>query len=341
MSAGVRFLLATATMLVALAHADRGLSDETDPLAQDFLSKAPPEWGQYEQFLERLQGTHELKITADGVVTMHHVDTIKQNEGCKLCLLQFDAFATTPKLATRGDVFAANRTYAFSLRRKTANSPWVVTGVGLRSDPSASRGLMDDADRTAGIARQVLYVWTFPLSMLVKEPTFRVTATHRADKFLTVEFDNTHPLTEKGQLTFPIHGGSLTLDPEHHWCLQSADLRIRTPEHESKVTTQVTYRTPSSGTALIPERYMQTTESRYTEKNRLVHYVFERTYQLDEAASPAPDRDFTLTAFGLAEPYGAPAVSSGLPWFAWVALAGILCLAAGFGFRRLKPKTFP
>lgn len=333
------WLSVTICLLVACGHAT---SEDTDSTANDFLTHAPKSWTDYGRFLDRLQGTHELRITADDVTTMHHIDTIRQNDSCKLCLEQFDAFSATPKLATRGDVFAFNSNYAFSLRRATEKSPWVVTGVAKRADAQAFETLTESAERGTGSIHQVLRVWNRDLSELLQQTTFQVNRASRdtssGHEWVTVDFQTAEPTKRVADTTFPIQSGTLTFDPSHSWCMRGATLHIRVPQHEDDVRVEVTYRDADASKPPIPERYVQKTEARYTGKSRPVHYLLVREFRLDEPSSFPSDSEFTLSAFGLPEPYGAPPVHFGMPWFLWVAVAGLGCLVVGIGFRYLKKR---
>ncbi len=56
----------------------------------------------------------------------------------------------------------------------------------------------------------------------------------------------------------------------------------------------------------------------------------ETVTDLTLALRDVPAREFTLTAFGLPEPVGMPAVDrGGLPWYAWLSLAAVGVLVVG------------
>lgn len=313
---------------------------EVDSLIREFLSSAPRQWIEYSRFLDRLQGTFELTLTEGSTVKVHHIDTIRQGEGCKLWLMQGDVWANRPKFATRGEVFAYNPRYAFALQRKTAQAPWVVVGVATRSDQQGYQSLVKQADDAAAVIHKpVRVVPQYALARLLEEKSFRVAHAFRDSQDsnrVTIEFDNAHPFKDvSGKATFPVHGGSLTFDAAHHWCVRSARIKDLFPDSDELIATDIEYRPSGSPGMLIPEHCVEQIESRLKGK-KLPHTSKEWTYHLEEPSQPPAEHEFTLTAFGLAEPYGAPAVRSGLPWFAWVALAGLGCLVLGLGCHWLR-----
>ncbi|MBI2807077.1 MAG: hypothetical protein HYX68_19020 [Planctomycetes bacterium] len=137
---------------------------------------------------------------------------------------------------------------------------------------------------------------------------------------INVEVVNGRPVRRDMHMT-KMRGGWMVLDPERNWSLQESSLDLVGGE---KNTCIVEYAKSDSGVFL---------PSRVFEKDNAVS-VWEVTFS-DLTIRDIPEKEFTLTAYGLPEPMGV-VWPSPTRWYLWITLAAVGAVVLGFVLRKLQ-----
>src|SRR5438132_476558 len=123
---GVLVVVACAWLVGGGAWARETKSDNR--LQERFFREGPAKWEEYSRRAQRLQGRINYKLKgSNGDITAVNTYAVKMNESCKLIATSLTT-TKAGKLTLEGyQVTAANSDYAFALRRKKPDLPWVVT----------------------------------------------------------------------------------------------------------------------------------------------------------------------------------------------------------------------
>jgi hypothetical protein len=321
----------TIIVLVALAlavDASWGIAEEKTPDQLDFLQKAPARWSQYLEFEKTLQGIFigdRRDVHPDKVVTRKNRLEWKRYNGWKLEIID-----ENDRDLYRGEVICENSRYYFSLARKSEQDPWVIVETTKKPAPLTERPTM-----LAGSF--ALYMPGFgDLPDLVKSPGFSL-ASVVPEKLDGEEFVKAtflfSPEKDKEKKT-GLRGGWLLLDPAHDWVIRKGEWdmedRVGTWTIVSKHIIELQYNLSSSPHPIPKQNLLKGSVSGY--KNDSWTFESHGTYDLRKRDS-IPESEFTLTAFGLPEPYSErPAPTR---WYIWFAVAGVVCVASGYAIRRL------
>jgi hypothetical protein len=306
-------------------------SQEDGELAQRFRDEAPRKWKEYRAFAERLQGSVTVAIIRNDRMIGNYRREIKQNASCKLMLRQ----SLLPE-SPGGELSAYNPTYGFSLKRRREDQSWAVSGVEL--EEARIRKAHQVLEDGSNPACELLQLWTEDLSELTRKSSFavrRAIPAHRDGvELVQIDFDNTHPIEPSGEEPFcPIQSGIMFLDPNHFWCLRAWDLQLKYNRSEPKNTAAIEYRDRSAEYSIPKRIRIEHMDPRDPPKSS----TWVRDFDFEEPASLPADSEFTLTAFGLPEPFGAE--PRGSLWYLWAAGAGFVCLGLGFFIRRRSQQS--
>ena len=320
------FVLAAGTPVV-------GRAQDANALKKHFLNEAPPAWGAYREVLSRLQGKFSYKSVYKGKVNYYATSVIKQNNNCKLLLRQFEALDDTPdsSAATKGFVLAFNSNYDFRLRRKTKDISWAIADLDIDKRAKSPDSLMEEVNSATKSIQALIRIGATDLTDLIQQSSFRIIHAKKVDylgrEAVSVEFDNKHATNSPGPF-IPIQSGTMILDPERSWCLRSCNIITKYGNGDGKSHFEYKFR-DSKSKHPIPVEIIETSEIKDTETGELKPGSSEMKFELAEVSQLPDDREFTMTAFRLLEPMGAPPVASGTRWHIWLSLAaaGSLCLA--------------
>ncbi len=301
-----------------------------DTLVQRFLKEAPAGWKEYESFAGRLQGTVHFRYTSDGKLRSDSKFQMKQNRNCKLAICQY-----LMDSETSGSVNVFNPRYAFSLERATEDRPWMVALLVEKTSAQRSKPEADASNNNARAFDLVNIPYSFHLSDLVAQKSFRVREATSVDRggrqLVRVVFEFPHPLP-RGDTAFCLaQAGTLLLDPANCWYLVSGELDgLWSGDVKGKVTVENTV-SDFDGTRPMPKKSVRT-ETVYrpgaqAPNVNLLTWDFDYTVPKELP----PDSEFTLSAFGFPEPGFARPRN---PWHLWIAAAGVACVAAGLYVRR-------
>jgi hypothetical protein len=319
-----------------------GFAQDMDALKQRFLQEAPRGWDVLNTHAFEIQGHVRMVMKVAGKEDFRGSWVIKAKPSNQLS----QAEATDANGQMTYSVYAENAYYAFALKRKSADFPWVLTDI-RKKQPGVDLKLPDDY-RNEGIGQGIQTALTTPawskLADLVRQPSFQVRRAAIVNQdgleLVQIDFDNAHPL-KQGQFE-PVQSGTVLLDPERSWCLRGYEIHARFENALDVCRSDIIeIRDSSSPHIPLPVHIADTTISQATEAGYVGQRVTKSSdlrYDLLEP-HPLPDNDFRLAAFGLPEPEG----SVTQPWWSlWAIGASLLCIAAAgiwwWFLRRKAPK---
>src|SRR5262245_37514832 len=300
------------------------MAQEADAIRK-FEAEAFRAWQEYLPHTKKMVGKWEGKITSAGKLQSHYIVELKQNNGC--CMV-ISALLSGQKM---GDtiLFANNRDYFFTLRKKNQARDWVLSEIGTDKNKMAEfvkNALLDGLDHLLAVEQDV------QLHDLVALPYFKVVRARYVvvakREFVELEFDSFHEMPKKGWRV-KVQKGKLILDPSNLWCLKSANLEMVSfnPEppnaRPAKKVIEYTYR--SEGGVPVPESIIERASDEHGQSEIRTDYTITL---LD-----VPDGDFRLSAFGLKEPKGVT-LPKPARYYVWFIGVGIACLVLGVFLRR-------
>lgn len=131
--------------------------------------------------------------------------------------------------------------------------------------------------------------------------------------------------------------GSLYLDPERHWCVRGYKLTENRGSATGTRTLDVTSIEDSKSALLLPMRVVASNEWTFKD-SKVNRQETSWTFHWVETPDALDDRAFTVSAFGLPEPFGSPTASPGRKWHLWAGAAGVFCLASAMLLRRFRTR---
>lgn len=326
---GRAYAILCAVFCLVSGGASRGLGAGRE-IYERFREDAPRRWQEYAAFADRLQGTIDYVQTVDGKPFKRHRLEVRSNGDCRFALAQL----WEPD--THGELVAFNRVYAFQLRRRDAAAPWILTGL-RRRDGGEGDSIVAQAKEVLDPLCVLITPWVDPLLKLTSRPCFRrlnvqPLKSAEDEELVRVDFENAGGGDASSGTG--IQRGSLVLDARHAWCLRQYDLQVHRVNVDStfSATTEIGNRSVEHP---VPKRHVQTSKQVYSDGTRVL-WVLTADYDVQEPSPIPADKEFTLTAFGLPEPFGAPPLDSPTRWYLWAGLAAFAALAAGGVFWRMR-----
>jgi hypothetical protein len=285
----------------------------SDELKRRFLKDAPHGWHELEDFFRHSQGVVRDVLTPlagfpnDGVDYGHTAThRFKRAGDCVLHEVAMNGGVTT--------VDALNDRYGFSLHQEKNDAPWVLEKIASPND------LRRRLDLTSQILNVPINVGHQTLPWTTSQRGFHLkdVVSLGDDGIVEMQFTSDDALRDDNRIL----GGAVVLDPAHHWCVRNYTVRIQ-QDVQGTLIGRVEYEGEVDG-ILLPKTATQ--NFTYDSGVRKV-----RTFTFEELrVARIPPTDFTLTAFGIAEP------ASNEPSYTLliVNVAAVLVLAAGVVLRR-------
>jgi hypothetical protein len=313
-----------------------------DPWVGRFTKEAPRAWDAYRRLARRLQGTVTWSLFRVGPgsreLGFKHVYEVKQNAECASYLDQ-----AVEDRARAGVARALNPQYRFSLKRGSADGQWKVTDVELPYKEAEEYDPVGPKEMVAAFTDAPLRIWTNPLAALpefVQLPGFKVlsaTAVRRAGREL-VRFDFTSRPQRatglavngrKGFGTLIVSGGWVLLDPDRYWLIQEYGLTATNlaATQSGQRAGSMTYKEGQDPFPIVSRVSVTAGDG--------VKAASESLYEYDLKPRDVPNREFTLSAFGLPEPAGARLPT---PWYLWALGCSVLCFMMAIAFHRFSRK---
>jgi hypothetical protein len=302
-------------------------------LRRRFETEAPRQWKAYVEFAKHLQGSHETtcidRLASNKVTSVFRLER-KQNSSCMSN--QQEDLGQEP----RGTCWVKNGTYAFQLTRKGNQKPWAISQI--KTDPGDGDNsflgmLTKDA---CGPCPLLLFRGWLP--ELVEKPGFRVLSVkdlpRGGQNFAQIEFSYTLDENEKKEKgLIYMEKGSFILDPNRYWAVCEYDVTTVFPtDGKVKVHYTAEFRDNGKGFPILTKGVSRLQEA--PPNGKRIDAEHRDEYQIEEGY-PGFDA-FTLTAYGLPEPFGVhPPSPSRL--YVWVGIVGAICLlVATFFWRRVR-----
>jgi len=222
-----------------------------------------------------------------------------------------------------------NGKYGFELRRTSSDRPWALTSLVLRKGGDELKNLERWVSRQEVTTHlYALSVITTTLNKLARHEGFSVTRVETSSEpnLVDLEFEIDDPLALIDNHPIIIKRGQLALDQSRSWLpvrselvTVKGDCRIFELQ-DFRNEKGVNYPSVMRGTVKEPdgsEWLFQTT-----------------TFKEVQIGGSVPDREFTLTYFGLAEPFDSP---QRFPPYVWIAAGAGVMIFIGV-FLRLRAR---
>jgi hypothetical protein len=314
-------------LVVSVISAGFCLAQSSPDLEARFLTEAPQGWQDYREFAERLQGSVVITTKDHGKIIFQRRAEFRSNPKCRMLVFQY----LEPKRDET--VYAFNSAYEFSIRRKSNDAPWLLTHLEVGKKSMQEKGVLHEE---WGVLTFLLNGGGLDVLELVRDQNFRVVSATSVNQdgaeLIKIQYARPQPLATEGPRSMAptIQSGTLLLDPNHFWTNRSslANRAIR----DGNQTLQLKFQLRDvSSRYPIPLRLTQTFEN--TVEGRKVAQTTELDFDLKELSRLPREEVFRLSAFGLPEPMGVPALSRSYTWL-WIILAGFVLLALGLVLHR-------
>jgi len=325
--------------LLLLVVSQQAPAQDATELKQRFLQEAPARWKEYVRLSAELQGILSFSHTG----TLNAYDYRRRSEyktNGKAKVLKVKIKDVINGKVDRDDEEAVgfNTRYAFTVRRKSAASPWVLTSF-FTLDSNADLGkvgfLLNDYLRSVNCA---VMLESEALVDVLHKPEFQIGQCRKIqqDGEELVEVAFTYSKMDGNRKRHL--SGKLNFDPNRFWCVRSADIQATGEIISGTEKSRCTQSDARGGLPPLWRRYESegnwTTAAGQKQLRKVSH---EAT--LTQPGDVPPDEEFTLAAFGIPEPFGGAPKPS--PWYLWLAVGGIICLGAGAVFRMLRQRSAP
>lgn len=311
-----------ATWQLPVLNAQRSTPDDRKELIKHFLQEAPRKWRQYKDLCRHLNGSVQILSEVDGKPYERYRVTYKSNERCRLTYLD-----RQPKGSV--DVLGFNSRYAFRLIKRKGKG-WVLKEVQMlhRTDKSS---IKSEAVQSADYLQMLVNGYGIELIKLVRQSSFRVTQIDLKPRdgrqLWQIAFDNSHPVDQEP--FFPVQKGRLLLDPDRYWYLVSAEYyAVYGSQNHKQLSFEKVEATIADSPSQYPIPKTVTVRSKQQRPNRTLTYVTHFSFDVNKPPKPVPEREFTLSAFGLPEPPGVDWTPP-TPWYFYAGAAAIAMLVLG------------
>ena len=256
-------------------------------------------------------------------LTAHTVATVKGNGRCRL-------FIVANKLSNSGaEAHCLGAQYSFYIKRKSENDPWTLISQEPRKADDTNSIMQMQIDNSTYLLACMVH--TARMDDLLNHPGFQYTIVADRDPAV-LEFEFSVDLTKKKPPPLVPSTGTISLLRDRLYCIKSYSVVSAGTDAVSRVTASYTYDSKSSLPLL--RSFEKTTEVLDIVDPRLKAHadklprVMRQVVHADvEVPSKLPpDYDFTLTAFGLPEPFGVDPPTRPTPWwlYAGIAAGGLL-----------------
>ncbi|MBI2807984.1 MAG: hypothetical protein HYX68_23620 [Planctomycetes bacterium] len=318
----------TAFACLALAdnHSATVVQDKT--AKESFLQEAPAKWAEYCELARDLQVTIKTWNGPAGTGfegPPHEIYEMKRNKSGSLLRWSFESDS--------GNRYCvANENYAFELgKRKKKTDSWLIKRIFKnRSHQDAQSFVSSEVvDESFG---GVFGIYKASMPSVLKQVGFRVTNAKTiwrdGKRLIAVGFSCIEGKNGgEGQYV----NGVVNFDPERFWAVVDFHGKYIWQGGMIRSEMQGTYEYVLSKTGLpIPK--LSLIKVRGVQAGEPLNFDVKNEY-VAEQREPSWE-EFTLTAFGLPEPPGMPAVRCRSYWYLWVLAAAAVAIAVGWAFRR-------
>jgi hypothetical protein len=315
-----------------------GLVYADDALVGRFWAEAPVAWRAYGESDLSIEGSHV--ITTTDMRSGKVVDqSTREFQFAGEWAVFTDRRASSSELRDVADssplahVYGTNSRYCFQLALGSHAEDWVVERLSpLEEAQSDENGMAWYAKRGASPFGTPLVLYPGSLPEIASSKHFAVSGARsmRLDNEEVVELRFSYMPPSARSVTIP--SGTLVLDPRRFWLIRTAELEEIFPRGE--VATVSVRNELDDATAQIPLIKSYSARIRVKPQGQGIEnvvptdYLEKYEYNLRRIKSPL-ERDFSLTAFGLPEPYQPENA-----WLWWSLGIGLALLAGAYLWRR-------
>jgi hypothetical protein len=295
------------------------------------VREAPPAWERYRNHWVTLEGSNhtEMKELYEGKwIISPRRSTWKQ---CGNNVLEHNERLVSQ--SWQGHIWGENLNYKFELSRKDETKPWVIVRVEQIEQPQ------DNVEPRRKVADGLLlFTPGGPIGLpeMLQSAAFGPTdiapeSGGKSEELVRVTFR----YSPEDKKTYP-QGGLVVviLDPSHDWVLRKAEVEVEIGGGRKgvwKSTLRRDYKEDPEGRPIETRTELKSTFLENGQVSYVTGGVGELTLQQRKSI---PESEFTLSAFGLPEPHWAKPKTR--PWYLWLGIGGIVCLALGAGAFWLK-----
>lgn len=310
MRAGMAFALVALTLPQSATASN---SDSVAQMLQRLGSEAVVEWRAMAEKLEHSAFDYTIAETnRSGRTPLQRTKRVSGRVAGD-CFLFTETIESTDQVS----VYGRNDRYEFALGR-TGDAPWIVQWQSARRDTDTPVG-----SAYAYLGGMLQLPWSIsatPLEKLVTDPRFSIRAIRQGDSGnVWIDFAVAPTATRPDALQ-GLTGGSLALNPAHHWAIQRY-----VAKYANKMSSSIELVYGASGPPELKRVDFMLNISPQTSSK---FSVVARNYDWN----PAENAEFTLPAYGLPdfrEPF------STRRWLVLINI-GIVCLLLGLILYRRK-----
>lgn len=318
--------------LSVLAAAGRAESDEA--LVRQFHNEAPAQWAEYENRMAQAQGTISFEMTQTlRNIVAKNTSSFRSNSTSKLIMLSMSRTIEGKPDYNTHEVVGINSRYGFKLERRSDSAPWLLTDLV----PGAKNYRENSFAQHYSPVTTLIRVTGEPLGHLIDRPGFKITSARNINAGLVeLVFDMGHKPDNDSN---PIQNGKLVLDPKRFWTVKSYEVRIKSTAQRGQMTFNALEVGEIDGHLPVPKKTVSQTRVEFSDGSKN-EQTFQLGFDLSIPRTFADESEFTLSAFGLPEPYGVTWTKR-TPVYVWLlASAGVVALLA-VGFRYLARRNRP
>jgi hypothetical protein len=319
-------------------------------LKNRFLSEAPPAWEAYQRTELRIEGSFVETVT-----NLRKNQVVRKSSRDIRVVGPWAVFTDWPEVMplrqqVGGDVeerqeplaqsYGLNSRYAFQLAQGATKNDWVIEKLQpVEEAAQGDRGIAWYAMRGASPLSDALALYPLDFTKIVGNNGFVVNDAREVqrglDSLIEVTFSYLPTEGRAARKDVRIPKGIVVLDPRRYWLIREADVETIWPRGElGTVSIRNSFDDSIAGIPLITEytahvradaaRPMADEDGMTESVDQLRKYE----YSLRRIDSPS-ERDFTLTAFGLPEPYQPENA-----WLWWILGIGLALIAGAYLWRR-------
>lgn len=300
-------------------------AEENDKtLLHEFLQQAPAKWQEYRDVAQAVQGSWSTK-TIRGGAERKRIE-YKANGTCWLIV---DEDQGEPE--SKGRAYCVNSRYTFRLTRSNPSAPWVLVEFHDRqSEPEFSPDPISWGVLYCNFPRYPISIEHESLADAIRDPKFVVRSVRRVSPEsgqLEVSFDYPHSLDARGPDGFnPVQSGMMIVDGRQFYQVLSMELRLKSRAGSGTRRIAMQYQNNRDGIPIIKQ--LTSNESWMLNSGKTYEMALTIEFDLKQHDRLPPEKEFTLSAFGLPEPIGSEFKTS-TPVYVWFLVsAGVLLLAA-------------
>lgn len=302
---------------------------------ESIVAQAQATWNRYLAASQAVQGRRIMTGTVNGDPWGYReILIVKKNDACTLAQLTHEILSPSSPatLELHDTVVGKNSRYTFRLRRKPTDASWALTSHANEGREASSLPNFAETALTLGprVALQ-------PIPVLLADKSVRLVSFARHG---SARQANEYELTFEVQQPYGTIWAQAILDADRYWLVARGSFEIRNRESKPMVTgTTTSTFTNDLDLPLLKERLTVYTES-FPGRSAL-HYSVKEIFDRTVPKQLPRNDEFTLSAFGLPEPFGVT-WERPTPWWLYAGIAAaalfVLALLIGVVIRRLQAR---